>query len=94
VLEALIFSRYNLVNVATLCSAIFYLHIWASFWFEARSLKRSDAPIVEDERRSVPRSEGRRLFYYVCFVLVTSLANIGVKMVLVQTKHGLWQRKS
>ncbi|KAF8624531.1 hypothetical protein AX15_005841 [Amanita polypyramis BW_CC] len=90
--EALVFSRYNLVNLATYCSFILLVHVCASRWFENRYGKFSSAP--EGERTSVPRSELRRTWYYVAFVFALTVFNYGLKAVLHHYGLRFWQHLS
>ncbi|KAK2460914.1 hypothetical protein APHAL10511_007384 [Amanita phalloides] len=90
--DALLLSRYNLVNMATYCSFILLVHTCASRWFENRYGKSSNAP--EGERTSVPRSELLRTWYYVVFMFMSTIFNCGLKAAL--HGHGLrfWQHLS
>ncbi|KAF5367129.1 hypothetical protein D9758_003996 [Tetrapyrgos nigripes] len=92
-LEALILSRYNLVDLANLCSTIFLLHICASWWLEAR-YRGGASNVLDAERRSVPRGEGRRLSYFALFTLATSLAMIALRLGLEKASLGIWQHLS
>ncbi|KAF8920229.1 hypothetical protein CPB85DRAFT_1429038 [Mucidula mucida] len=87
-LEALILSRYNLINVSTLCGSILLFHICTSRWLEDRYLKKRVLP--EGERGSVPRREGLRSWYYVLFAVVVSLSSLTAKFVLQRIESGLW----
>lgn len=90
-LEALVLSRFNAVNLSTLCSFILLSNVCASRWLEARYQKRSGtAP--DGERRSVPRSEGRRGFYFIFFTLFLSLTSMAVKSVLKMARIEIWSR--
>ncbi|KAK0235807.1 hypothetical protein EDD85DRAFT_928699 [Armillaria nabsnona] len=88
VLEALVLSRYNLIDLSTLCSSILLFHACTSSWLETRYLKRRDVP--EGERGSVPRSEGLRSWYYVLFTVVVSLSSFTTKIVLQKIGCGIW----
>ncbi len=92
VLEALVLSRYNLIDLSTLCSSILLFHACTSSWLETRYLKRRDVP--EGERGSVPRSEGLRSWYYVLFTVVVSLSSFTTKIVLQKIGCGIWHRES
>ncbi|KIK62538.1 hypothetical protein GYMLUDRAFT_242694 [Collybiopsis luxurians FD-317 M1] len=88
-LEALVLSRYNLVDLANLCSTILLFHVCASWWFEGRY--RAGFPPLDSERKSVPRSEGKRLIYFVLFALGTTLGMLGIKFALREFSLGIWQ---
>ncbi|KAF5382069.1 hypothetical protein D9615_004280 [Tricholomella constricta] len=88
-IEALTLSRYSLVNLATFCSAILLLHVCASWWLEAQFCKRGNT--AEGERASVPRSEGRRSWYYILFTLSVSAGIFGLKLLLHSQGLGIWQ---
>lgn len=87
-LEALILSRYNLINLATFCSMIFLFHVCASWWIEARYR----AP--ESERASVPRSQGRRSWFYLLFTFGVSLGAYCLRVLFAEVGWGIWQRLS
>lgn len=89
-LEALVLSRYSLVDLGTFCSTILLLHVCASWWQESRFHKRGDT--VAGERASVPRSEGLRAWYYVLFTLSVSAGTLGLKALLQSQGWGIWQR--
>jgi len=91
VADALVLSRYNLVNLATYCSFILLVHVCASRWFENRYGKSSSAP--EGERTSVPRSELLRTWYYVVFMFAVTIFNCGLKATLCRQGLRFWQRK-
>ncbi|KAK7044176.1 dolichol kinase [Paramarasmius palmivorus] len=86
-LEALILSRYNAVDLSVMCSSILLLHVVCSWWLESRC---SGMNAVDGERRSVPRSEGRRLFYYVWFTVGVSLLMTCLKFAFQQCSLGFW----
>ncbi|KAJ6631015.1 hypothetical protein B0H10DRAFT_1938590 [Mycena sp. CBHHK59/15] len=85
--DALVLARYALVGFATLSSAILLLHVCAARWLEGPA-----SP--EGERRSVPRSEGRRSFYFVLFTLGVSAAAAVLRVGLARCGAGLWQHLS
>ncbi|KAJ8072843.1 dolichol kinase [Marasmius tenuissimus] len=87
-LEALVLSRYNAVDLSVMCSSILLFHIYCSWWLERRY---SSATNVDGERRSVPRSEARRLSYYVAFALGVSLLVVGLKVSFQLLSWGFWQ---
>lgn len=89
--QALLLSRYSLVNLSTLCSTILLLHIYASWWFERRYSKSPNAK--EGERTSVPRNEGWRAWYYTLFTIAVSVvASVG-RVMLSRRGVGIWQRE-
>ncbi|RDB26086.1 Dolichol kinase sec59 [Hypsizygus marmoreus] len=88
-LEALVQSRYSLVDLATFCSTILLLQVCASWWLESRYLKLGNTK--EGERASVPRSEGRRSWYYIVFTLSVSIGSVGFKALLQHQRYGIWQ---
>lgn len=89
-LEALVLSRYSLVNLGTFCSTILLVHVCASWWLEARACKSGNTP--EGERASVPRSEGLRSWYFIVFAFGVSIGGLGVKVLLQLQGIGIWQR--
>jgi hypothetical protein len=89
--EALVLSRFNLVNLATYCSFILLVHVGASRWFENRYGKSASAP--EGERTSVPRSELLRTWYYVAFMFALTIFNCGLKAAVCRQGFRFWQRK-
>lgn len=90
--QALFLARYSLVNLSTLCSSILLLHICASWWFEWRYSKLPGAG--DGERTSVPRNEGRRVWYYTLFATAVSLAVTMTRFMLQERGIGIWQRKT
>lgn len=90
-LEALVLSRYNLVDLSNLCSTILLFHVCASWWLESRY--RAGGLSLDGERKSVPRSEGKRLSYFVFFMLGTTIGMLGIKFALHEFSLGIWQRK-
>ncbi|KAF8348876.1 hypothetical protein F5887DRAFT_539978 [Amanita rubescens] len=92
VADALVLSRYNLVNLATYCSFILLVHVCASRWFENRYGKSTSAP--EGERTSVPRSELLRTWYYVMFMFAVTIFNCGLKAALSSQGLRFWQHLS
>ncbi|THV02843.1 hypothetical protein K435DRAFT_748744 [Dendrothele bispora CBS 962.96] len=92
-LEALILSRYNLVDLANLCSTVFLLHVCASWWLEGR-YRGGASNVLDAERRSVPRSEIRRLTYFALFTLGTSLTMVALRLGLEVASLGIWQHLS
>jgi dolichol kinase len=89
-LEALVLSRYNLVDLATFCSTLLLFHVCASWWIEARYRKCAYTP--EGERGSVPRSEGLRSRNYVLFTFGVSLGALCIRALLEEVGYGIWQR--
>ncbi|KAF4597454.1 hypothetical protein EYR40_007913 [Pleurotus pulmonarius] len=92
ILGALIASRFNILDISTLCSTLLLIHIWSSSWLEAQHSRRANTP--EGERSSVPRSEGSRLWYYVLFTIGVSSVVLGLNLWLESAKIGLWQHMS
>lgn len=90
-LEALILSRFNLIDLSTLCSSILLFQVTSSRWLEDRYLKQRELP--EGERGSVPRREALRTWYYILFTVVVSLSSLAAKFVLQKLESGIWQRK-
>ncbi|KAF5392340.1 hypothetical protein D9757_001518 [Collybiopsis confluens] len=88
-LEALVLSRYSLVDLANLCSTILLFHVCSSWWFESRC--RAGFPRLDSERKSVPRSEGKRLTNFLLFTLGTTLGVLGIKFTLRELSLGIWQ---
>lgn len=89
--QALLLSRFTLVNLSTLCSTVLLLHIYASCWFERRYSKSLNAK--EGERTSVPRNEGRRALYYGLFTIAVSTVVSVTRVVLSRSGVGIWQRE-
>src|SRR6202035_318916 len=87
-LGALVLSRYSLVNLSTFCSAILLFHVLASWWFEALYRRTVNAPT--SERCSVPRSEIRRTWYYVFFMVAVSAGALVVRALSVEAGLGVW----
>ncbi|KIY51824.1 hypothetical protein FISHEDRAFT_36430 [Fistulina hepatica ATCC 64428] len=87
--EALVLSRYSLCDLATLCSSILLLHVCASWWLEGKYSPMWISP--DGERRSVPRSEGRRGLYYIFFTCVVTITILAVKVVCLSSGYGIWQ---
>ncbi|TFK27165.1 dolichol kinase [Coprinopsis marcescibilis] len=88
-LQALVVSRLNLVNLGTFCSMILLAHVCGSWWLEGLYGKTPGNP--EGERVSVPRSEGRRLIYFVIFTGIVSLFMVGLKALFQFSGIGIWQ---
>ncbi|KDR78911.1 hypothetical protein GALMADRAFT_64608 [Galerina marginata CBS 339.88] len=86
--NAALLSRYSLVDLSTFCSTILLFHVCASWWVEGRMSK--DGNVFEGERASVPRSEGRRSWYYILFALGTSVMMILLKIILALYHIKLW----
>jgi len=89
--QALFLSRYSLVNLSTLCSSILLLHICASWWFEWQYSKSSGAG--DGERTSVPRNQGRRMWYYTLFATAVGIGVTMARSMLERRSIGIWQRK-
>ncbi|KAF9064184.1 hypothetical protein BDP27DRAFT_1333967 [Rhodocollybia butyracea] len=92
VLEALVLSRYNLVDLSNLCSTLLLFHVCASWWFESRY--RIGSFSLDNERKSVPRSEGKRLIYSIIFTFGTTIGMLGIKLALKEFSLGIWQHLS
>ncbi|KAJ7593538.1 hypothetical protein C8J56DRAFT_500602 [Mycena floridula] len=89
-IEALILSRFNLLDLSTLCSTILLFHTCASWWLESRYRDlNGDGP--DGERRSVPRKEGQRSWYYIMFTVSVSLSLVAIKFVLQRENILVWQ---
>ncbi|KAJ3828227.1 hypothetical protein F5880DRAFT_1531880 [Lentinula raphanica] len=89
-LEALVLSRYNLVDLSNLCSTILLIHVCASWWFEYRIA----GVTMETERKSVPRSSGKRLGYFGFFALGTTIGMLCIKLAFLKFSLGIWQHLS
>jgi dolichol kinase len=87
---ALVLSRRNLVDLATLCSLLLLTHVCASWWAEA-SQKRTGIP--ETERASVPRSEMQKAWLYASFSVMVSMTMFGIRMAMGEAGWGIWQRE-
>jgi len=90
--QAILLSRYSLVDLSTLCSTILLFHVCASWWVEKKCRKDGNKP--EGERASVPRSAGIRFWYYIIFTLTTSAVIVGLKITLNIYQINLWNCKS
>lgn len=90
--QAILLSRYSLVDLSTFCSTILLFHVCASWWIEKKCRKDGSKP--EGERTSVPRRAGTRLWYYIIFTLATSAVIIGFKIMLKIYHINLWICKS
>ena len=90
-LQAILLSRYSLVDLSTICSTILLFHVCASWWIEKKCRKDGSKP--EGERTSVPRSAGTRLWHYIIFALATSAVIIGLKIILKIYQINLWNCK-
>ena len=86
--QAILLSRYSLVDLSTFCSTILLFHVCASWWIEKKYRKDGSKP--ESERASVPRSAGTRLWHYIIFTLATSAVIIGFKIMLKIYHINLW----
>ncbi|KAF9532582.1 hypothetical protein CPB83DRAFT_880691 [Crepidotus variabilis] len=87
--QAVLLSRCSLVELSTFCSTMLLVHVCASWLIERWSGKADDGK-PDGERSSVPRSEGRRSWYYILFVLSTSAMMIGGKVVSGVFQLNLW----
>lgn len=87
--EALVLSHRNLVDLATMCSTVLLLHVCASWWKEA-SQRRTGLP--DTERASVPRSEMRRTWLYIWFMIAVSASMFGLRQAMGEAGWGIWQR--
>ncbi|KAF7972519.1 hypothetical protein HWV62_17806 [Athelia sp. TMB] len=92
VLEALVLSRRHLVDISTVCSAILLAQVSASWWYESRFQRATNAP--EGERASVPRSEGRKFGLYVCFIFGSTMTALCIRAFAVDAGLGIWQNMS
>ncbi|KAJ4480082.1 hypothetical protein J3R30DRAFT_3288561 [Lentinula aciculospora] len=92
VVEALILSRYNLVDLSNLCSTILLFHVCSSWWYESRY--RASGSTLDNERKSVPRSAGKRLSYFMLFALSTTVGMLSIKFALLEFSLGIWQHLS
>lgn len=88
-LQALILSRRNLVDMATVCSTILIVHVIASWMTERRHRRKLKVP--EGEVSSVPRKEGRRTYLSVLFTVSVSLWVLCVRIALAEMRLGIWQ---
>ncbi|KAL1751483.1 hypothetical protein FB107DRAFT_221964 [Schizophyllum commune] len=88
--EAILMSRLSVVDLATLCSFIHLLHVCGSWWLESR-FTVGGTPSPDGERRSVPRSEGRRGWYYVLFTVATTLLAFVLRVAFPYFGCGIWQ---
>lgn len=91
-LQALILSRRNLVDMATVCSTILIVHVIASWMTERRHRRKLKVP--EGEVSSVPRKEGRRTYLSVLFTVSVSLWVLCVRIALAEVRLGIWQSES
>ena len=89
VLEALVLSRRHLVDISTVCSAILLAQVSASWWYESRFQRATNAP--EGERASVPRSEGRKFGLYVLFIFGSTMTALCIRAFAVDAGLGIWQ---
>ena len=89
--QAILLSRYSLVDLSTFCSTILLFHVCVSWWIEEKCRKDGSKP--EGERASVPRSGGQRFWYYTIFALTTSAVIIGLKITLKVYGFNLWNCK-
>ncbi|KAJ8474053.1 hypothetical protein ONZ45_g16077 [Pleurotus djamor] len=88
-LDFVALARFNILDVAILCSAITLVHVCSSFWLEAHHIRRANTP--EGERTSVPRSEGSRFWYYVAFTVMLSTTLLAIKIWFETVGMGIWQ---
>ncbi|TFY53040.1 hypothetical protein EVJ58_g9671 [Rhodofomes roseus] len=88
-LQALVLSRRNLVDMATVCSTILIVHVIASWMTERRHRRKLKVP--EGEVSSVPRKETRRTYLSVLFTLSVSLWVLCVRIALSEMRLGIWQ---
>lgn len=79
-------ARRNLVNLATLCSALLLAQLIASWLFESRY-----ANALDGERASVPRREGRKFGFYVLYTFGSTLAVLCLRALAVDAGLGIWQ---
>lgn len=89
-IEALVLSRRNLVDLATLCSLLLLTHVCASWWAEA-SQRRTGIP--DTERASVPRSEMQKAWVYSSFTIMLTMSTFGIRMAMGEAGWGIWQRE-
>ncbi|GAW01979.1 dolichol kinase [Lentinula edodes] len=57
----------------------------------ATVLYRVAGATLDSERKSVPRSAGKRLSYFIVFTLGTTICMLGIKFTLVYFSLGIWQ---
>ncbi|TDL25620.1 hypothetical protein BD410DRAFT_813380 [Rickenella mellea] len=88
-LEALTFSRRNLLQQSTFCSFLLFLHLTASRRIEA--MYRAEVSTSEGERGSVPRSEARRTWLFIMFTLAVSVIAICVRGLFEMAEIGIWK---
>ena len=88
IIESLVLSRRNLLQQATFCSFLLLLHLTASRQLESRHRANTRTP--DGERGSVPRREGRRSWYYILFVIITSLASVVLRWAFEQLGVPVW----
>ncbi|KAF8802541.1 hypothetical protein BYT27DRAFT_7341419 [Phlegmacium glaucopus] len=86
--QAVLLSRYSLVDLSTFCSTMLLFHVCASWWIEKKCRKDGGKP--EGERASVPRSAGLRFWYYIIFTITTSVVIVGLKIMLSIYLFNLW----
>lgn len=86
--QALVFSNRSLVDLATLCSTLLLVHVCASWWKEA-SKRRVGLP--DTERVSVPRSELRRTWLYILFMVLVSISMFCLRLAMGKMGWGIWQ---
>lgn len=87
--NAVLLSRYSILELSTFCSVILLFHTCASWWIECRARHGGSKP--DGERFSVPRKEGRRSLYYVMFTVATSVLMITLKLSLRIYDVNLWK---
>lgn len=92
VVEALVLSRRHLVDIAMMTSTILLAQVSASWWYESRFERASNAP--EGERASVPRSEARKFGMYVLFIFGSTMTALCFRAVAVDAGLGIWQNMS
>ncbi|KAH9928691.1 uncharacterized protein B0H18DRAFT_1084426 [Fomitopsis serialis] len=79
-LQALVLSRRNLVDMATVCSTIIIVHVIASWMTERRHRRKL----------KVPRAN-RRTYLSILFTVSVSLWVLCVRIALSEMRLGIWQ---
>ena len=81
-------SRRALVQLSSLTSSLFLVHLFSSRIYEGYHRSLKTVPV--SERASVPRSEWLRSRLYIGFSTLASLATLTVKAVFVHYRVGIW----
>lgn len=88
ILESLVISRRNLVDMSSLCAAFLLVQVFASWSYEWWT-RGPNTP--DGERTSVPRSEGRRAFLSIAFTICSTVVALMVRKSFEVSGYGLWQ---